>query len=142
MTAHAQVSEAHGGIDMMTCALVEFPDGVSLLLQCGMWTADEDSLRILGSKGRIEVPSAFFAPPGARGVHRAGREHPSATSRCRDVDHYTVQADRLARRRAVRIAAAVPGPGPGAGRGGAGGLRAVACAPRSRVAVSIPGVRG
>jgi xylose dehydrogenase (NAD/NADP) len=95
VTAHAQVSPAHGSVDMMTCALVEFPEGVSLLLQCGMWTADEDSLRILGSKGRIEVPSAFFAAAGAEGFTiQVGedRRHEQVPT----VDHYTLQADRLA----------------------------------------------
>ncbi len=62
---------------MMTSALVEFPDDVSLLLQCGMWAADEDTLRILGSRGRIEVPSAFFCAPGAEGFIGAGRRRRS-----------------------------------------------------------------
>ena len=50
VTANAQISAQHGSIDMMTCALVEFPDDVSLLLQCGMWAADEDTLRILARR--------------------------------------------------------------------------------------------
>lgn len=95
VTALAQVSVPHGDIDMMTSALVEFPGDVSLLMQCGMWTADEDSLRILGSAGRIEVSSAFFCASGSVDftVHNTSGARieilPEAT-------HYTVQAERFA----------------------------------------------
>jgi xylose dehydrogenase (NAD/NADP) len=139
-TAHAQVSPAHGSVDMMTCALVEFPKGVSLLLQCGMWTADEDSLRILGSKGRIEVPSAFFAVSGAEGftvqVGDDRRQEQVPT-----VDHYTLQADRLARAVLFGSPLRYPAQDP---VWGAAALEACvqSMRTRSRVAVSVPGVRG
>ncbi len=95
VTASAQVSEPHGRIDMMTSALVEFPDDVALLLQCGMWTADEDSLRILGSAGRIDVPSAFFcAEEGGSFTVRVGDIERTET--VPDVTHYVVQAERFA----------------------------------------------
>jgi predicted dehydrogenase len=95
VTALAQVSAAHGDIDMMTSALLEFPGEVAVLLQCGMWAADEDTLRILGSRGRIDVPSAFFCSPGAEGftVLVDGRHRYEAAP---EVDHYTAQADRFA----------------------------------------------
>jgi D-xylose 1-dehydrogenase (NADP+, D-xylono-1,5-lactone-forming) len=95
VTASAQVSVPHGDIDMMTSALVEFPEGVSLLLQCGMWTADDDSLRILGSTGRIDVPSAFFCADGHVGVvvHSESGVRTEAVS---DASHYRVQAERFA----------------------------------------------
>jgi predicted dehydrogenase len=95
VTASAQVSAAHGDIDMMTSALVEFPDGVALLLQCGMWAADEDTLRVLGSTGRIEVPSAFFCAAGSAGfvAHSASGARSEAVP---DVNHYTAQAERFA----------------------------------------------
>jgi xylose dehydrogenase (NAD/NADP) len=140
VTANAQVSAAHAGIDMMTCALVEFPGGVSLLLQCGMWTADEDSLRILGSKGRIEVPSAFFAAAGAEGftVQVGDRLRDEQVP---DVDHYTLQADRLAR--AVLFGSPLRYPAQDPVRGAAALEACVkSLRSRSRVAVSIPGVPG
>ncbi len=95
VTASAQVSVPHGDIDMMTSAMVEFPGDVALLLQCGMWTADEDSLRILGSTGRIEVPSAFFCEAGRNGVvvHRGSAVRTEAVV---EASHYTVQAERFA----------------------------------------------
>lgn len=140
VTAHAQVSPAHGSVDMMTCALVEFPGGVSLLLQCGMWTADEDSLRILGSKGRIEVPSAFFAAAGAEGFSvQVGDER--RLEQVPTVDHYTLQADRLARAALFGEAMRYPAQDP---VWGAAALEACvrSLRTRSRVVVSVPGVRG
>lgn len=94
VTANAQVSAAHGGIDMMTSALVEFPDQISLLLKCGMWAADEDSLSIHGSLGRVEVPSAFFCASGKEGFSVLIDD----TARYEAVplvDHYTLQAEAV-----------------------------------------------
>ena len=140
VTAHAQVSAAHGGVDMMTCALVEFPEGVSLLLQCGMWTADEDSLRILGSKGRIEVLSAFFAAAGAEGFSVQvgdGRRD----EQVQEGDHYALQADRLARAVLFGSPLRYPAQDPVLG---AAALEACvrSLRTRSRVAVAVPGVGG
>ena len=94
VTASAQWSAAHGDIDMMTAALVEFGD-VALLLQCGMWTADKDTVEVLGTTGRIEVPSAFFCAPGQEGfeVH-VGDEH--RTEVVPAPNQYALQADDLA----------------------------------------------
>ncbi len=95
VTAASQVSVAHGDIDMMTSALVEFPGDISLLMQCGMWTADEDSLRILGSSGRIDMPSAFFCVQGHVSVV-VHSESGVRTEAVPDATHYKVQAERFA----------------------------------------------
>jgi xylose dehydrogenase (NAD/NADP) len=60
VTAHAHVSELHGGVDMSTALLLEFPDGIAATAQVGMWSADLDTVTVIGSRGRIEVPSAFL----------------------------------------------------------------------------------
>ncbi len=96
VTANAQVSTDHGGIDMMTSALVEFPGDISLLLKCGMWAADEDTLSIHGSVGRIEVPSAFFGVPGKAGFSVMVDDTIRYES-VPPVDHYTLQADTVSR---------------------------------------------
>ena len=140
VTAHAQVSADFADIDMQTCALVEFPDGVSLLLQCGMWSADEDSLRITGSRGRIEMPSAFFAVAGSEGftVHVGDDRRDEAVP---GGDHYALQADRVARAvlfgEPLRYPAADPVLGAAALEACVRSLRS-----RSRVAVRSPGNGG
>ena len=94
VTANAQISADHGAIDMMTSALVEFPGDISLLLKCGMWAADEDSLSIHGSRGRIEVPSAFFGVPGKDGFSVVVDDTTRYES-VPPVDHYTLQAEAV-----------------------------------------------
>lgn len=58
-TAHAFFSEKHDGVDMMVSGLLEFDQGVALTFDCGMWTDYRNTLEIVGTEGRIEVPSAF-----------------------------------------------------------------------------------
>ncbi|MBO9608151.1 MAG: Gfo/Idh/MocA family oxidoreductase [Paenibacillaceae bacterium] len=62
-TAHAFFSAAHDNVDMMAAGLLEFANGVALTFDCGMWAAGRNNLEVVGTLGRIEVPSAFVAPP-------------------------------------------------------------------------------
>lgn len=59
VTVHALFSPEHDDVDMMASGLIEYANGVGLTFDCGMWGAFRNSLEILGSDGRIEVPSAF-----------------------------------------------------------------------------------
>ena len=94
VTAHAAVSQLHGGVDMSTALLMEFPGGVAATAQLGMWSADLDAVTVIGSRGRIEVPSAFLRGPDdhvllvtdADGTRRV--ESPG-------VDHYELQIARF-----------------------------------------------
>ncbi|KKI89423.1 oxidoreductase [Bacillus sp. SA1-12] len=58
-TVHALFSEDHDHVDMMASGILEFEKGVALTFDCGMWAAFRNTLEILGTEGRIEVPSAF-----------------------------------------------------------------------------------
>ncbi|WP_121660849.1 Gfo/Idh/MocA family protein [Metabacillus litoralis] len=59
-TVHAFFSEKHDDVDMMASGILEFDKGVALTFDCGMWAAFRNELEILGTNGRIEVPSAFI----------------------------------------------------------------------------------
>ncbi|MUG85132.1 gfo/Idh/MocA family oxidoreductase [Paenibacillus timonensis] len=61
VTVLAQFSDRHGGVDMMASGLAEFPGGVGLTFDCGMWTEHRQLLEIVGSEGTIELPLAFTA---------------------------------------------------------------------------------
>ncbi|WNR42951.1 Gfo/Idh/MocA family protein [Paenibacillus roseipurpureus] len=61
VTCHALFSPNHGDVDMMASGLVEFPGGVALTFDCGMWAEFRHTLEILGTKGRIVLPQAFLA---------------------------------------------------------------------------------
>ncbi|WP_342042915.1 Gfo/Idh/MocA family protein [Bacillus sp. OTU2372] len=56
---HALLSEEHDHVDMMASGILEFNRGVALTFDCGMWAAFRNTLEVLGTEGRIEVPSAF-----------------------------------------------------------------------------------
>ncbi|MCK0472236.1 Gfo/Idh/MocA family protein [Halalkalibacter sp. APA_J-10(15)] len=58
-TVHAFYSDEHDGVDMMVSGLLEFKHGVAMTFDCGMWAAFRNTLEIVGTEGRIEVPSAF-----------------------------------------------------------------------------------
>ena len=60
VTAHASISDLHGGVDMSTAMLMEFAGGASSTAQVGMWSADQDTIEITGASGRITVPHAFL----------------------------------------------------------------------------------
>ncbi|WP_150270170.1 Gfo/Idh/MocA family protein [Paenibacillus tepidiphilus] len=61
VTVQAIFSPEHDGVDMMASGLVEFPGGVSLIFDCGMWAYNRQLLEVLGTEGRIEVPMPFNA---------------------------------------------------------------------------------
>lgn len=58
-TVHALFSEQHDQVDMMASGILEFDHGVALTFDCGMWADFRNRLEILGTEGKIEVPSAF-----------------------------------------------------------------------------------
>lgn len=60
VTVHALLSEEHENVDMMVTGILEFDHGVALSFDCGMWAAGRNTLEIVGSDGRIEVPLAFI----------------------------------------------------------------------------------
>jgi len=106
VTAHAATSDLHGGIDMSTSLLLEFPDGVGVVAQVGMWSADRDTVTIIGSSGIIEIPHAFICGPDdgdAVLIDVDGRRQTIVAER---VDHYERQVTRFDE--VVRGAAALP----------------------------------
>ncbi|WP_042202449.1 Gfo/Idh/MocA family protein [Paenibacillus camerounensis] len=61
VTVQAIFSPEHDNVDMMASGLVEFPGGVSLTFDCGMWAYNRQLLEVLGTEGMIEVPIPFNA---------------------------------------------------------------------------------
>ncbi|CAM3804334.1 Gfo/Idh/MocA family protein [Marinicrinis lubricantis] len=94
-TCHAFFSPDHGGVDMMLAGLVEFENGVSLSFDCGMWAAYRNTLEILGTKGRIEIPCAFttHSSPNYFIETADGRKEIEVPV----VNHYACQADDFGR---------------------------------------------
>ncbi|MFC4403814.1 Gfo/Idh/MocA family protein [Gracilibacillus xinjiangensis] len=107
-TVHAFFSEKHGDVDMMASGLLEFGDGVALTFDCGMWADFRNRLEILGTEGRIEVPSAFVVNQNAQDhffVHnREGTKEVGVPY----VNQYALQADAIGE--SIRNGAALPFP--------------------------------
>lgn len=61
VTVQAIFSPEHDNVDMMASGLVEFPGGVSLTFDCGMWAYNRQLLEVLGTEGMIEIPMPFNA---------------------------------------------------------------------------------
>ncbi|MCL4520744.1 MAG: Gfo/Idh/MocA family oxidoreductase [Firmicutes bacterium] len=92
-TVSALFSSEHGGVDMMASGLLEFPGSVALTFDCGMWAAGRNTLEILGTEGRIEVPYAFLGPSEFWVWHRGERSAETFA----DWNPYSLQADHFGR---------------------------------------------
>ncbi|ANS73926.1 oxidoreductase [Paenibacillus yonginensis] len=95
VTVHAVYSDAHGGVDMTASGLVEFPDGVSLLFDCGLWSEERRCLEIVGSEGRIEIPHAFSGKEQSGYFLYKGME--TSESRERPLNAYVLEIDHFGR---------------------------------------------
>lgn len=95
-TVQAFFSPEHGDVDMMASGLVEFPDSIGLTFDCAMWASGRNTLEILGTEGRIYLPSAFVAAPDQASAFSVfvGGEQREETFQ--PVNQYALQADDFA----------------------------------------------
>ncbi|QYR23255.1 Gfo/Idh/MocA family oxidoreductase [Paenibacillus sp. sptzw28] len=91
-TVHALLSPEHDHVDMMASGIIEFPGSVALTFDCGMWAAFRNTLEVLGTDGRIEVPSAFIGNPNFYVYTKDGRREEEQP----DLNQYSLQADSFA----------------------------------------------
>ena len=91
-TVHALLSPEHDHVDMMASGLLEFPDSRALTFDCGMWAAFRNTLEVLGTEGRIEVPSAFIGTPHFYVHTKDGRREEQQP----ELNQYALQADSFA----------------------------------------------
>lgn len=95
-TAHAFFSPEHDDVDMMAAGLLEFSGGVALTFDCGMWAAGRNNVEVVGTLGRIEIPSAFVTPQdGSHFEVIIGGERRKVDVPL--VNQYALQADSFAR---------------------------------------------
>lgn len=95
-TMHALFSEKHGGVDMMASGLVEFPDDLTLVFDCGMWATFRNSLEIVGTKGRIELPHAFLGKNEQEANYFLYTDAGVQEIQAEHLDSYALQADAIA----------------------------------------------
>ncbi|SDB95823.1 Predicted dehydrogenase [Sanguibacter gelidistatuariae] len=68
------------GVDGQVSMIFDYPGRTQAVLNCTLWAATPTAATITGTKGRIEIDGAFYAPTGYRVVLRDGgtREVPRA----------------------------------------------------------------
>lgn len=95
-TVHAIFSPEHDQVDMMASGMLEFPGGVALTFDCGMWAAFRNTLEIVGTEGIIEVPSAYLSGADSTAnffVQAKGVRREEETAH---VNQYSLQVDDFA----------------------------------------------
>ncbi|ANE48722.1 oxidoreductase [Paenibacillus swuensis] len=92
-TVHALLSPEHDNVDMMASGVLEFSKGMAVTFTCGMWADFRNTLEILGTSGRIEVPNAFVGDPNFYVITADGRQEEQPEK----LNQYALQADVFAR---------------------------------------------
>ncbi|MFB9760459.1 Gfo/Idh/MocA family protein [Ectobacillus funiculus] len=96
-TVHALFSEEHDHVDMMASGILEFNRGVALTFDCGMWADFRNTLEVLGTEGRIEVPSAFVVNQDERDNFFVYTKDGRREVEVPRLNQYALQADALGR---------------------------------------------
>lgn len=107
-TVHAFFSEKHDDVDMMASGILEFDKGVALTFDCGMWAEFRNELEILGTNGRIEVPSAFITHQNEQDHIIVHTNDGKRELEVPYLNQYALQADAMGR--SIRNGEALPFP--------------------------------
>lgn len=86
---------APGGVDEVVAAVLAWPTGPVALVDCALVTARREEIEVVGTDGRLVVPTAFL--PGAGDVElylvRGGE---ATVERVTGVDEYQVMVEEFA----------------------------------------------
>ncbi|MEW2622710.1 Gfo/Idh/MocA family oxidoreductase [Streptomyces sp. NPDC048106] len=94
-SVQATAAVAPSGVDANTGMLLGYDSGAVALLHCALTSQSSWTAMVTGTKGRIEVPSPFFAPHTLV-LHRAGEEPETFRADLRG-NGYVYQAEEVAR---------------------------------------------
>ncbi|MFU2104624.1 Gfo/Idh/MocA family oxidoreductase, partial [Paenibacillus larvae] len=92
-TVHAFFSPDHDHVDMMASGLIEFPGGIGLTFDCGMWAEYRNTFEILGTQGRIEIPYAYSYETPEEAYFLVKVKGELHTVESEPVNHYVLQID-------------------------------------------------
>lgn len=81
----------------MASGILEFNDGVALTFDCGMWASGRNVLEVLGTEGRIEVPSAFVVQLDQQDNFFVTTKEGRTEVEVPKVNQYALQADVIGR---------------------------------------------
>jgi xylose dehydrogenase (NAD/NADP) len=93
VTAHSLFSPQHDNVDMMNTALLEFPSGIGAMLQFGMWCDGRNEIQVLGSKGSLLIPNAFYYEPPAETKLLINTQGKKTEEHFGSINHYVRQIE-------------------------------------------------
>ncbi len=96
-TVHAFFSSEHDDVDMMASGILEFDRGIALTFDCGMWAAFRNEIEIVGTEGRIEVPSAFIVHQNEQDNFHVYTKDGHREVEVPRLNQYALQADAMGR---------------------------------------------
>ncbi|UOQ48730.1 Gfo/Idh/MocA family oxidoreductase [Gracilibacillus caseinilyticus] len=94
-TVHAFFSKEHDHVDMMASGILEFDNGIALTFDCGMWAASRNRMEIIGTEGRIELPSAFVSHQDEQDHFYLHTNNGTKEVEVPHVNQYALQADAV-----------------------------------------------
>lgn len=96
VTVQAFYSPEHDHVDMMVSGLIEFPENIGVTFLCGMWAHFQNTLQIVGTKGKIDIPNAFIVNSDLGGDFKVTVDGETRTEPCKELNQYTTQVDEFA----------------------------------------------
>lgn len=88
------------GVDVWACASLRFASGLTGTVSCGVQASASNDVRILGSRGHIEIGDPWTPDPRRETTFRLTRvDKPPLVLATRGVDQYAAEADAVARDR-------------------------------------------
>ncbi|MEH7095756.1 Gfo/Idh/MocA family protein [Neobacillus vireti] len=96
VTVQAFFSPEHDNVDMMVTGLIEFPNQLGVTFMCGMWANFQNTLQIVGTKGKIDVSNAFIVNSNLGGSFTVTVDGETRTEPVEEFNQYTLQVDEFA----------------------------------------------
>lgn len=88
------------GVDLWACATLRFPVGVDATVSCGVQAAATNDVRIIGSRGHLEIHDPWTPDPGVTATVRLTRINQDPLELTTSgVDQYALEAEAVARDR-------------------------------------------
>ena len=97
VTVQGFFSPEHDNVDMMATGLIEFPDQLAVTFMCGMWANFQNTLQIVGTKGKIDVPNAFIVNADLGGSFSVTVDGETRIEPVEELNQYTIQVDEFAK---------------------------------------------
>ena len=98
--------DTYGGVDMFASGLIEFPNDVGALIDCGMWAAFRNEIEVIGTEAVLKIPHAFVPQNDDQTAIFIEKDGQTTRYDATYINSYVLQADLFAK--AIRLGDALP----------------------------------